>query len=134
LIGVVLVTQWTYSKCQHAWVFGSQNYILSWPIFLVVITDVTVVLGALLLGLVKVSPAADKEKLDRGGLAVFRDARVDQMLAFTSQLEGALDLGLLVTKASSGLISDISLYLVTVICAVSIAQHCQPALCTYISR
>lgn len=134
VIGLALVIQWTYSKCQHASAFGSQNYILSWPIFLVVITDVTVVLGAFLLDSVKVSPAANKMKLDRGGLAVLRDARMDQMLALTSQLEGALDLGLLVTKASSGLISDISLYLVTVICAVSITQHFQPALCTYMSR
>lgn len=134
-IGVSLVSQWTYSKCQHSRAFGSQNYILSWPVFLVVITDVTVVLGALLLGLVKVSPGPGKEKSpDSGGLAVFRDARVEQMLAFTSQLEGALDFGLLITKASRGLISDISLYLVTVICTVSIAQHHQPALCTYISR
>ncbi|KAG0562824.1 hypothetical protein KC19_9G174100 [Ceratodon purpureus] len=134
-IGVSLVTQWTFSKCGRSWAFGSQNYILSWPVFLIVITDVTVVVGALLLGLVKVSPVPGKEKSsDSGGLAVFRDSRVEQMLAFTSQLEGALDFGLLVTKASRGLISDISLYLVTVICAMSIAQHYQPALCTYISR
>lgn len=113
--------QWTYSRS-----YGSQKYILSWPILLVVVTDVTVVLGALLLGLVKVSPTPKAATIpDRGGLVELRDARVDQMLAFTSQLEGALDLGLLVTKASSGLISDISLYLVTVICAVSIAQHFQ---------
>lgn len=142
--GLLLVVQWTFSKCQHPWAFRSQNYILSWafrsqnyiPVFLVVITDVSVVLGALLLGLVKVSPVAGKEpkSADSGGLTVFRDARVEQMLAFSSQLEGALDFGLLVTKASRGLISDISLYLVSVICAVSIAQHYQPALCTYISR
>lgn len=121
LIGLALVMQWTYSRS-----YGSQKYILSWPILLVVVTDVTVVLGALLLGLVKVSPTPKAATIpDRGGLVELRDARVDQMLAFTSQLEGALDLGLLVTKASSGLISDISLYLVTVICAVSIAQHFQ---------
>lgn len=133
-IGVALVAQWTYSRCQHA--FGSQNYVLSWPVFLVIVTDVTVVLGALLLGLVKVSPVPGKEKVDdsSGGLEVFRDARVEQVLAFTSQLEGVLDFGLLVTKASRGLVSDISLYLVTVICTVSIAQHFQPALCTYICR
>lgn len=134
-IGVLLVIQWTYSKCQHPWAFGSQNYIFSWPVFLVVVTDVTVVLSALLLGLVKVSPVPGKEKpADSGGLTVFRDAKVEQMLAFTSQLEGALDFGLLVTKASRGLVSDISLYLVTVICTVSIAQHIQPALCMYIRR
>jgi len=122
LIGLALVMQWTYSRS-----YGSQNYILSWPILLVVITDVTVVLGALLLGLVKVSPTPNRPATipDRGGFVELRDERVDQMLAFTSQLEGALDLGLLVTKASSGLVSDISLYLVTVICAVSIAQHFQ---------
>ena len=133
-IGVLLVIQWTYSECQHPWA-GSQNYIFSWPVFLVVVTDVTVVLSALLLGLVKVSPVPGKEKpADSGGLTVFRDAKVEQMLAFTSQLEGALDFGLLVTKASRGLVSDISLYLVTVICTVSIAQHIQPALCIYIRR
>jgi hypothetical protein len=133
-IGVALVAQWTYSRCQHA--FGSQNYVLSWPVFLVIVTDITVVLGALLLGLVRVSPVPGKEKVadSSGGLEVFRDARVEQVLAFTSQLEGVLDFGLLVTKASRGLVSDISLYLVTVICTVSIAQHFQPALCTYICR
>ncbi|XP_024401908.1 uncharacterized protein [Physcomitrium patens] len=134
-IGISLVFQWAYSKCQRTGAFGSQRYILSWPVFLVIISDLTIVVAAPLLGFIKVPPASVKgNPADRGGLEALRDPKIEQMLAFTSNLEGALDLGLLVTKAARGVMSDISLYLVTMICAVSIAQHYQPALCTYISR
>lgn len=135
LLAVLLVLQWTYARCEHPWGLESNNYIPRWPISLIIITDVTVAVWALLLRSVTVPSAAKKEKVvDRGGLAVFRESRLDQILALSTQLEGALDLGLFLMRATRGLATDISIYVTTIVCAASVGQSLHPSVCAYIVR
>ena len=98
---------------------------------MVFITDVTLVVGALLVGFVKIE---NGKATDKGDLTVCREPDLDKLSAMSSMLEGALDLSLLVTKAITGLFADMCIYLVTIVCAVSLQEHFRPSICSYIIR
>lgn len=86
---LLLVFHWALRECEHPWGDYLNTWIPPWPIATVIVTDITVVIAALLLGFVKVSSSQRKEEkgAGRGGLAVFRDVRFTQALAVGTQLE-----------------------------------------------
>lgn len=127
VLAVLLAINWTYLQCQQPLGVGKTTYVPRWPVFMVFITDVTLVVGALLVGFVKIENA-------KGDLTVCREPDLDKLSAMSSMLEGALDLSLLVTKASTGLFADMCIYLVTIVCAVSLQEHFRPSICSYIIR
>lgn len=131
LLAVLLAINWTYLQCQQPLGVGKMIYIPRWPVSMVFITDVTLVVGALLIGFVKIE---NVKVTDKGGLTVCQEPDLDNLSAMSSMLEGALDLILLVTKASTGLFADMCIYVVTIVCAVSLQEQFRPSICSYINR
>lgn len=131
VLAVLLAINWTYLQCQQPLGVGKTTYVSRWPVSMVFITDVTLVVGALLVGFVKIE---NGKATDKGDLTVCREPDLDKLSAMSSMLEGALDLSLLVTKAITGLFADMCIYLVTIVCAVSLQEHFRPSICSYIIR
>ncbi|KAG6542813.1 hypothetical protein Mapa_015717 [Marchantia paleacea] len=100
-----------------------------WPVALVVVTDISLVFGALLLGYVKPSrPRGDADN-DIG----LNQEKMMQALNMATRLEFVLQVGLISMKSLQALFVDCSIYIVVLISGVSLAQIWRPSFCSLVN-
>ncbi|KAL2632335.1 hypothetical protein R1flu_017021 [Riccia fluitans] len=100
-----------------------------WPVALVVVTDISLVLGAVLFGFVKPSHPGAAADDDFG---VIKE-RVERALSMAGRLEFLLQVGAIFVKSLNALFLDCSLYLVVLITGLSLAQIWGPSFCLLVN-
>ncbi|BBN09953.1 hypothetical protein MPTK1_4g24000 [Marchantia polymorpha subsp. ruderalis] len=100
-----------------------------WPVALVVVTDISLVFGALLLGYVKSSrPDGDADN-DIG----VNQEKMMQALNMATRLEFVLQVGHISLKSLQALFVDCSIYIVVLVSGVSLAQIWRPSFCSLVN-
>lgn len=99
-----------------------RDWVLPWPVALVILTDISLVFGALLLGLVRIPPFIKPVDVRKGSDAQDQLSKVSEI---SSLLESRLKVGSVVFKTFRALFLDCSIYAVTLISGYSLGQNWQ---------
>ncbi|KAL3695303.1 hypothetical protein R1sor_009379 [Riccia sorocarpa] len=102
----------------------------TWPVALVVVTDVSLVLGAILFGFVK--PSRSGRGAEEDDFSVNK-GKIVQMLHMAGRLELVLKVGGILATSLNALFLDCSLYLVALITGFSLTQIWGPAFCSLVN-
>lgn len=122
VVAVFVVSQTLLSCCGHPWGNTLSVLLPRWPIGLVLLTDLSLVIGAYIThsyskSLQKGLGSTESEGLD-GNLD-----KISQALDVVGHFEGLLNFGLLCKKAAGAISLDCSIYIVTLVCGFSLSQY-----------
>eukprot|EP00897_Mesotaenium_endlicherianum_P005545 jgi/Mesen1/5018/ME000025S04415 len=142
-IALLVLVHMTASSCNIALPSPLQALVSSWPLLLVVLTSMTLVLGKSLTAGNGSGPSqpsggfgSDHQGPELGpgpGLAQHVDALQDPLALLMGMAEsfgGQVDRVLVAFKASTALVADVSVYLVTLFCGASLIAACSKHLCS----
>ncbi|CAM6130050.1 unnamed protein product [Calypogeia fissa] len=119
LLALISVVQ-GYVNCANSQGKCFSNWAIPWPVALVILTDISLVVGALLLGLVRIPSVVKPVDVPEVSTT---EAHLSKISEISSQLECWLEVGTVIFKTTRALFLDCSIYAVTLITGYTLWQN-----------
>ena len=122
LIAIVVAIQNVLFSCGNPWGSILSIWLLSWPISLILLTDVWVIIVAL----ISRSQLEYKQEETMNSVYEEGDGAVNKFSKAISALghfQEMLNVGLLLKQAANAVSLDCSIYVVVLICSLNLGQH-----------